>query len=49
MSILFAQILILRDDFIIIATPRKFFTPVLADGFPWSLSENKSPQVSSMR
>ena len=34
---------------LLLFTPLEFFTSVLADGFHWSLSDSKSPQVSRTR
>ena len=34
---------------LLLFTPLEFFTSVLADGFYWSLSHSKSPQVSRSR
>ena len=31
---------------LLLLTPLEFFTSVLVDGFPWSLSDGKSPHVS---
>ena len=43
------QLLLLLLLLLLLFTPLEFFTSVLADGFRWSLSDSKSPQVSETR
>ena len=43
------KLLLLLLLLLLFFTPLEFFTSVLADGFHWSLSDSKSPQVSRTR